>query len=87
MQQWLKVDCSSHPRVKSKTVAEIEEEIWLEGIKQGALVARGSWFRVSDDGPQRDVYFRITFAAASLDKIAEAVRRFGNAVDELFHTE
>ncbi|KAB2569458.1 Aromatic/aminoadipate aminotransferase 1 [Lasiodiplodia theobromae] len=87
MFQWLKVDCSSHPHVKSKTAAEIEEEIWLESIKQGALVARGSWFRVPDGRPQRDVYFRITFAAASLDKIAEAVKRFGNAVDELFHAE
>ncbi|KAF4534948.1 DNA methylase N-6 adenine-specific conserved site [Lasiodiplodia theobromae] len=85
MFQWLKVDCSSHPHVKSKTAAEIEEEVWLESIKRGALVARGSWFRVPDDRPHRDVYFRITFAAASLDKIAEAVRRFGNAVHELFH--
>ncbi|KAK0610232.1 Aromatic amino acid aminotransferase C56E4.03 [Lasiodiplodia hormozganensis] len=87
MFQWLKVDCSSHPHIKSKTAAEIEEEIWLESIKRGALVARGSWFRVPDDRPHLDVYFRITFAAASLDKIAEAVRRFGNAVDEFFHVK
>ncbi|KAL0264088.1 Aromatic/aminoadipate aminotransferase 1 [Diplodia seriata] len=87
MFQWLKVEGSSHPQAGAKTAAEIEEEIWLESIKQGALVARGSWFYVGGGKPHGDIYFRITFAAASLDNIAEAVTRFGKAVSRVFRLE
>ncbi|GME65904.1 aromatic amino acid aminotransferase [Neofusicoccum parvum] len=85
MFQWLKVDWRSHPEAGVKTMGEIEEEIWLESIKQGALVARGSWFRVAGERPHREICFRITFAAASLDNVVEAVSRLGDAVKRVFH--
>ncbi|OJD40785.1 aromatic amino acid aminotransferase [Diplodia corticola] len=87
MFQWLRVKGSSHPQAGTKTMEEIEEEIWLESIKQGALVARGSWFHVPSGRTDGDIFFRITFAAASLDNIAEAVSRFGKAVTQVYHLE
>ena len=68
-------------------MTEIEEEIWLESINQGALVARGSWFYASADRPHDDIFCRITFAAAAMDKIGEAVMRFGEALRTSFRID
>ncbi|KAL6406992.1 DNA methylase, N-6 adenine-specific, conserved site [Ilyonectria robusta] len=87
MFQWLKVDWRKHPDAETKSAAEIEEEIWLESIGEGVLVARGSWFEATANKEYPDVFYRITFAAAPLDKIEEAVTRLGEALKRSFKLE
>jgi aromatic amino acid aminotransferase I len=48
------------------------------------LVARGSWFRAEQDTPPSGLYFRATFAAATQEKMTEAIRRLGEAIREGF---
>ncbi|KAK2602234.1 hypothetical protein N8I77_008784 [Diaporthe amygdali] len=84
MFQWLCVDWRKHPHASVKTQAEIEEDIWREAITKGVLVARGSWFNANGDLPCEEIFYRTTFAAASLDKIEEAMRRFGGALKKSF---
>ena len=82
-QHWIKVDWRKHPHASSKTMLEIEDEIWHAGIDRGVLAAKGSWFRAQADGGE-DLHFRMTFAAESLEKIREAIRRLGEAVRAVF---
>ncbi|WYZ43217.1 hypothetical protein EsH8_VI_000916 [Colletotrichum jinshuiense] len=84
MFQWLCVNWRKHPDASVKSLSEIEKEIWLESIAQGALVARGSWFDANADLPCMGIFYRTTFAAAPLDKIEEAVKRFGQALRKSF---
>lgn len=73
-----------HPHAKTKTVDEIEEEIFIASIDHGALVMRGSWFYAENDIPHDTMFFRATYAAAPFEKIQEAIKRFGDAVRESF---
>ena len=43
----MKVDHKLHPDAATKTIVEIEEEIFDRCIAKGALVARGSWFNAA----------------------------------------
>ncbi|KFY86639.1 hypothetical protein V500_07502 [Pseudogymnoascus sp. VKM F-4518 (FW-2643)] len=81
---WLKVDWSRHPCARTESITKIEEDIWLECIEHGSLVARGSWFYAEADKLHDDMFFRLTFAAAPLDKIEEAVLRLGLALNKSF---
>jgi aromatic amino acid aminotransferase I / 2-aminoadipate transaminase len=84
-QFWLRVDPQSHPDRSQRSLVEIEEEIFNSCISKGVLVARGSWFRTEPEvGPQGELFFRATYAAASEFNINEAIRRFGMAVRESF---
>ncbi len=65
---------------------EIEEEIFQTAIAHKVLCCKGSWFRAEADGGE-DMYFRTTFAAAPLDKITEAIKRFGDALRASFGIE
>ena len=65
---------------------EIEDEVFHAGVDRGVLAAKGSWFRAEADGG-KDLHFRMTFAAESLDKIKEAIRRLGEAVRAVFLLE
>ena len=47
------------------------------------LVSKGSWFRAEADGGE-DMFFRMTFAAATEEEISEATRRFGVALRGVF---
>ncbi|KAI9758788.1 MAG: oligosaccharyltransferase complex subunit epsilon [Chaenotheca gracillima] len=93
---WMKINWRLHPKAKS-TPAEprlsIEESIFEACFNASVLLARGSWFRAegagssaaaADDG---DMFFRATFAAASSDKMVEAIRRFGEALKGEFKLE
>lgn len=44
------------------------------------LVSRGSWFKADSTTPEEKMFFRATFAAASSDQIAEAIKRFGDTL-------
>ncbi|KAE8442700.1 hypothetical protein EG329_002945 [Mollisiaceae sp. DMI_Dod_QoI] len=85
---WLKVDHHKHPAKSTKTLLEIEDEIYLAAVEEGVLVAKGSWFLSRRDGfVPEDLFFRATFAAESQDKIAHAIERFGLAVKKSFGLE
>lgn len=84
MFHWIEVDYKRHPHYPSKSILEIEEEIFHEIIEHGTLLMRGSWF-VAEKGKGNDkMFFRSTYAAAPFDQITEAIRRFGGAVRDSF---
>jgi aromatic amino acid aminotransferase I len=81
----MQVDWHKHPHAKTKTISEIEEEIFMAAIDSGVLVSRGSWFTAERQGfHPTDMFFRATFAAAAEDKMTEAIERFGGAVKKSF---
>ncbi|KAH6853679.1 pyridoxal phosphate-dependent transferase [Chaetomium sp. MPI-CAGE-AT-0009] len=84
MFQWLKVNYELHPRAATKSIMDIEEEIFNSCISKGVLVARGSWFRAEQDAPPSGLYFRATFAAATPENMREAIRRLGEAIRESY---
>ncbi|KAG6041565.1 hypothetical protein E4U41_003581 [Claviceps citrina] len=81
---WLKVDYSKHPQVNTKTLADVEQEIFESCIDGGVLVACGSWFLAEKEKPMPGLFFRATYAAASAENMDEAIRRFGHAVRASF---
>ncbi|KAI2465074.1 PLP-dependent transferase [Annulohypoxylon bovei var. microspora] len=81
---WLEVDHTQHPQASTKSILEIEEDIFKSCIDKGVLAIRGSWFRAEQDVPPSGLFFRTTFAAASEDDMARAIERFGAAVRESF---
>ncbi|KAI2782330.1 PLP-dependent transferase [Daldinia loculata] len=83
---WLKVDHTQHPQASTKSILEIEEEIFNSCIDKGVLAIRGSWFRAERDQPPSGLFFRTTFAAASEAAMDAAIERFGAAVRESFST-
>jgi len=86
MFHWMKIDWQKHPHAKSKTVLELEEEIFQAAIAESVLTSKGSWFRAEADGGE-DMFFRTTFAAASSENITEAIRRFGVALRKTFQLQ
>jgi len=91
MFHWIKVDVTKHPgyvkeEMNYAKLLEIEEAIFLAGVEQSVLLARGSWFR-AQRGTDTELFFRTTFAAASPDKIDEAVSRFGDGLRKEFGLE
>lgn len=81
---WLKVDYEKHPEAGSRSLAEVEEEIFDSCIEKGVLVARGSWFLTEKDKPLPGLFFRATYASASPGNMSEAIKRFGQAVSDSF---
>ncbi|KHN98506.1 Pyridoxal phosphate-dependent transferase, major domain protein [Metarhizium album ARSEF 1941] len=77
---WLHVDYAKHPYAATKSLVEVEEEIFDSCIDGGVLVARGSWFLAEKEKPMPGLFFRATFAAASAESMDEAIKRFGQAV-------
>ncbi|OJJ79168.1 uncharacterized protein ASPGLDRAFT_181370 [Aspergillus glaucus CBS 516.65] len=67
---------------------QIEKEIHSAAIDAGTLVVPGSWF-LPDEGRSGmdEVFFRITYAAASTDDIREAIKRFGAALRRVFYLQ
>lgn len=67
-----------------KTRDEIEEDIFRAAIDRGVLLSRGSWFKANSSYKEEKMFFRATFAAATEDKIHEAVARFADALKSEF---
>ncbi|KAK9444421.1 Pyridoxal phosphate-dependent transferase, major domain protein [Metarhizium brunneum] len=81
---WLHVDYAKHPQTATKSLNDVEEEIFNSCIDGGVLVARGSWFLAEKEKPMPGLFFRATYAAASPENMNEAIRRFGQAVRHSF---
>lgn len=87
MFHWIEVDLTKHPKYHAKINQEefldIEEKVFLAGVEQGVLLARGSWFR-AQKGSDEALFLRTTFAAASAEQIEEGVKRMGIALRNEF---
>lgn len=85
----MKVDHRTHPAIGTKSLLDIEDEIYLAAVEQGVLVAKGSWFvaQRGEDFVLKEMFFRATFAAESQDKMSHAIERFGVAVRRNFGLE
>lgn len=87
MFHWIKIEWQKHPMAASKTMLEIEDEIFHAAINGGTLTSKGSWFRADTRDPGNDMYFRTTFAAVPGEQITEAIKRFGDALRTVFNLE
>lgn len=77
MQHWIEIDWQKHPGLSSgKTRDDIEEEIFMSAVEKGVLLSRGSWFKAEQSSVEEKMFLRATFAAASSEKIDEAISRF-----------
>jgi aromatic amino acid aminotransferase I / 2-aminoadipate transaminase len=87
MFHWINVDLTKHPKyhqdINQQEFLDIEEKVFLAGVDQGVLLARGSWFR-AEKGSDQALFLRTTFAAASEEKIVEGVKRMGVALRNEF---
>ncbi|KAK5147580.1 Aromatic/aminoadipate aminotransferase 1 [Rachicladosporium monterosium] len=84
MFQWLRVEWEKHPDYSRKTLVEIEDELFHANMRHGTLLMKGSWFCPDKEVDTGKMFFRATYAAAPLDQIREAVRRFGESLREAF---
>ena len=84
MFHWLRIDYTKHPHYPTKSIEEIEDEIFMGNIEHGALLMKGSWFYANKEEEHDTLFFRATYAAAREDMIFEAVRRFGESVRKSF---
>ncbi|KAI1178694.1 aromatic amino acid aminotransferase-like protein [Nemania sp. FL0916] len=81
---WLHVDHTRHPHAGQKTIMEVEEEIFDQGIEGGVLACRGSWFRAERDVEPADLCFRTTYASSSQADMDVAIQRFGQSIRASF---
>lgn len=84
MFHWIKIDWKKHPAYGTKSMLDIEEDIFQAAIRHNVLTSKGSWFRAEEGDPGDEIFFRTTFAAASEEQIKEAIKRFGDALRESF---
>jgi aromatic amino acid aminotransferase I len=85
LQLWFKVDHTKYPSTRTKTLLELEDEVFLAAIDEGVLVSKGSWFIAERETfVPRELFLRATFAAASEENMTKAIERFGVAVRKIF---
>lgn len=87
MFHWLQIDWKKHPHYATKSLDDIEEEIFQTIIKHGTLLMKGSWFFADRFTPRDTMFFRATYAAAIFEQIDEAIRRFGDAIRDAFEIQ
>lgn len=90
---WIKIQWSEFPLAKyvskdSKlgAISHIEEAIYSGGLRNGVMCCKGSMFRV-DRTQDQELFFRATFATASLSDLDEAIKRLGEAIDQIYSEE
>lgn len=88
------IDASKHPKFKEfgEDPLKVEDAIHEQAIKQGCLLARGSWFKSEGQSspPQKNlpqnpnhkthIFFRGTYAAVPLEKLVDGLKKFGKAL-------
>ena len=87
MFHWMRVDYSKHPAYATKSRDDIEEEIFQAIVAHGTLLMKGSWFCPEGQKDGDAMFFRATYAATPLGDIKEGVRRFGEALRDVFGLE
>lgn len=80
---WIRIDtsdlCGVQEVVPGSTSLDVEDRIYKRSYGNGVLVSKGSWF-LSNVEAANEIQFRLTFAAAPVKELAEAVERFAVAV-------
>jgi aromatic amino acid aminotransferase I / 2-aminoadipate transaminase len=56
----------------------------LSAVENKVLLSRGSWFKADRKAVMEKMFFRATYAAASSEKIDEAIARFAKCLREQF---
>lgn len=88
------LDASKHPKYKEflEDPLKVEAAVHEQAIKQGCLLAPGSWFKAEGQSspPQKNlpanpshkthIFFRGTYAAVPLDQLVVGLEKFGKAV-------
>lgn len=74
---WLRIDASKHPS-EPQAVDAIEDRIAEMAEEKGVLVARGSWFAVEKS--EKEVFLRITFAAAEEELLEKAIQQLAEVL-------
>jgi aromatic amino acid aminotransferase I len=82
---WFEIDWTKHPEANTKSLEDLEEEIFLDCINFGVLISKGSWFAADKEFVPNQMFFRATFAAASGEKMTEAIERLGVAIRKAFN--
>ncbi|KAJ5703830.1 aromatic aminotransferase Aro8 [Penicillium malachiteum] len=92
MFHWIKVDWRAHSLAAAYSksdlefenmILKIEDRIYSTALRKGVLCCKGSAFRAGGV-KSCEMYFRLTYATASLPQIQEAIARFGMATREQF---
>ncbi|OBT44479.1 hypothetical protein VE00_05981 [Pseudogymnoascus sp. WSF 3629] len=81
---WLEVNLANHPHAATKSILEIEDEMFLACVEKGVLLSKGSWFLGDKTKKPTQLFLRATFAAATAEKMEQAIERVGVAVREAF---
>ena len=88
---WLRIDWLRHPSIsfevpdndKPQLIRIIEDKIYVQAKQNGVQVSKGSWFWSSSTLP-RNLFFRLTFAAALESALEEGVKILAQVVDAEF---
>lgn len=80
---WIRIDtsefCGNQGVDSGSSCLDVEDRIYNAAHENGVLVSKGSWF-LSNVEAACEIHFRLTFAAAPIKELAEAVERFAVAV-------
>jgi aromatic amino acid aminotransferase I len=88
---WLRIDWlkhssasfGSHSDERAQVVRTIEDRIYVRARENGVQVSKGSWFR-STAAPAREMYFRLTFAAAPEFSLEDGVKILAKVIEAEF---
>lgn len=82
------IDAAKHPEFKTKfnsDVEAVEMAVFERGLKDGALLVPGSWFKSPNYVSKgTSFFFRGTYASATMENIDLALEKFGKAIKEEF---
>ncbi|KAI3554880.1 hypothetical protein CABS01_11713 [Colletotrichum abscissum] len=85
---WIKVNISGYRQTHTASHGDgnvarylaVEDRIYQKAHDNGVLVSKGSWF-IADVQTLKGVNFRLTFAAAPVGELDEALQRFARALE------
>lgn len=88
---WLRIDWLKHPTAsfgyhgdeRAQVVHKIEDRLYVRIMEDGVQVSKGSGFR-STSTPARELYFRLTFAAAPESSLEDGVKIIAKIIQAEF---
>lgn len=83
-------DATKHPQFKSEYNSDpiaLETAIFEKSAEKKAILVPGSWFSVleEDETPSNEFFFRGTYAATDAATLETGIKRFGEAIREIYH--
>ncbi|KAJ4256831.1 hypothetical protein NW762_008927 [Fusarium torreyae] len=87
---WLRIDLSYHPSCGQsgwlnsiEDHQDIESRLHQKAQEHGVMVAMGSWFALETE--KREMFFRMTYVAASKSELEQAILRFSQVLRAEFN--